>query len=142
VNSRLDGLQAAILSVKLRHIEAWTESRRRNAYLYNKALEGVNVVTPKEPADVRAVYHLYIVRVADGRREAFQQQLQAVGISTGIHYPIALPYLNAYKYLGHTEREFPQALKASQEIVSLPMFPELTSEQITFVAQSIAQIIR
>lgn len=139
VNSRLDGLQAAVLGVKLRHIEEWTELRRRNAYLYNKALEGLPVVTPREIADVRAVYHLYIVRVADGQREKLQQHLQVNGISTGIHYPIALPYLNAYKYLGHTEQDFPHALKAATEILSLPMFPELTSEQIDAVAHAIAQ---
>lgn len=138
VNSRLDGLQAAVLNVKLRHIEEWTELRRRNAYLYNKALEGLPVVTPQELPDVRAVYHLYIVRVADGQREKLQQHLQANSISTGIHYPIALPYLNAYKYLGHSEQDFPHALKASQQIVSLPMFPELSSAQLDAVAQSIA----
>lgn len=137
VNSRLDGLQAAILNVKLRHIEEWTELRRRNAYLYTKALEGLPLGTPQELENVRAVYHLYIVRVANGQREKLQQHLQENGISTGIHYPIALPYLNAYKHLGHSERDFPHALKASQEILSLPMFPELTSGQIDAVAQAI-----
>jgi dTDP-4-amino-4,6-dideoxygalactose transaminase len=137
VNSRLDGLQAAILSVKLRHLDDWTERRRRNAYLYNEALQGSGVVTPVEIEGVRSVYHLYIVRIADGRRDAFQEQLKAAGISTGVHYPIALPYLNAYRHLGHSERDFPVSLQASGEIVSLPMFPELTEEMIGYVAQSI-----
>jgi dTDP-4-amino-4,6-dideoxygalactose transaminase len=135
VNSRLDGLQAAILSVKLRHIDAWTEARRRNAYLYNELLRGSDVVTPVEIDNVRAVYHLYIVRVAAAKREAFQEFLKAAGIATGVHYPIALPYLNAYRHLGHAHSDFPVALKMSGEILSLPMYPELTEEQIRYVAQ-------
>jgi dTDP-4-amino-4,6-dideoxygalactose transaminase len=138
VNSRLDGLQAAILSVKLRHLEKWTESRRRIAYRYNDALKGLNLVTPQERANVRSVYHLYIVRVAAGKRDALQEHLAERGISTGIHYPIALPYLHAYKSLGHTAQDFPESLKASSEILSLPIFPELTNEQVTYVAEQIA----
>ena len=140
VNSRLDGLQAAILSVKLRHLEDWTERRRRNAQLYNRALAKSAVVTPVEIADVRAVYHLYIVRVPDGRREAVQEHLRSNGISTGIHYPIALPYLNAYRHLGHSPADFPEALRASSEILSLPMFPELSEEQIDYVAATLANV--
>ena len=139
VNSRLDGLQAAILSVKLRYLEDWTERRRRNAQLYTRALAKAAVVTPAEIADVRAVYHLYIVRVPDGRREAVQEHLNKNGISTGIHYPIALPYLNAYRGLGHTHGDFPEALRVSSEILSLPMFPELSEEQIDYVAAALAK---
>lgn len=137
VNSRLDGLQAAILSVKLRHIETWTEGRRQNAYLYNAALKGAGVVTPQELDAVRAVYHLYVVRVPADQREHIQASLKSAGIDTGIHYPIALPYLNAYRHLGHTEKDFPNALKAAREIVSLPMFAELTAEHIQYVASHI-----
>jgi len=136
VNSRLDGIQAAILSVKLRHIEQWTESRRQNAQRYTVALKDAGVGTPEELGNVTAVYHLYIVRVPAERRERFQEALKAAGIDTGIHYPIALPYLNAYKYLGHGPTDFPHALKASREIVSLPMFPELRQEQIDYVAKA------
>jgi dTDP-4-amino-4,6-dideoxygalactose transaminase len=100
------------------------------------------LVTPSELDDVRAVYHLYIVRVPAGRREGFQEALKAAGIDTGIHYPIALPYLNAYQYLGHRPADFPHALKASREIVSLPMFPELTKEQIAHVAATVRQFLR
>jgi dTDP-4-amino-4,6-dideoxygalactose transaminase len=139
VNSRLDGLQAAILTVKLRHIEAWTESRRRNASRYDAALKGTTLVTPVELADVRAVYHLYIVRVPAARREALQAFLKSAGIDTGIHYPIALPYLNAYRHLGHSEADFPVALETSQEILSLPMYPELSGEQIDYVVGKIRQ---
>ena len=138
VNSRLDGIQAAILTVKLRHLEQWTESRRQNAYRYNAALKTV-VTTPEELDDVRAVYHLYVVRVPADRRERFQETLKVAGIDTGIHYPIALPYLNAYKYLGHKATDFPNALKASQEIVSLPMFPELTKDQTEYIVNKIRE---
>jgi dTDP-4-amino-4,6-dideoxygalactose transaminase len=141
VNSRLDGLQAAILSVKLRHLDQWSEARRRNARLYNEALAGSGVVTPKEIPDARAVYHLYVVRVPNGRRDALQEHLASNGVNTGIHYPIALPYLNAYKYLGHTADDFPEALRASGEILSLPMFPELTGDQVRHVADAVASAI-
>jgi len=141
VNSRLDGIQAAILNVKLRYIEQWTDSRRENAYRYNAALKGSGVVTPVEIDDVRAVYHLYIVRVPADRRERFQDFLKNAGVDTGIHYPIALPYLNAYAHLGHTPADFPHALKASQEIVSLPMFPELTKDQSDYVVSKVREFI-
>jgi dTDP-4-amino-4,6-dideoxygalactose transaminase len=137
VNSRLDGLQAAILTVKLRHLEAWTEARRLNARRYNEALKGSGVVTPVEIDNVRAVYHLYIVRVPGGRRDQLQEQLKSHGISTGIHYPIALPFLNAYKYLGAGDGEFQHSVQAAAEILSLPMFPELTAEQVEYVADTI-----
>jgi dTDP-4-amino-4,6-dideoxygalactose transaminase len=137
VNSRLDGLQAAILSVKLRHIEAWTESRRLNARRYTAALAGRKLVTPVELPDVRAVYHLYVVRVPAEQREALQAFLKEAGIDTGVHYPIALPLLKAYSYLGHTPEDFPVASRMMREIVSLPMFPELTEAQIERVSDAL-----
>ncbi len=139
VNSRLDGLQAAILSVKLRHLDDWSERRRWNACLYNEALRGCDVTPPEELDDVRAVYHLYVIRVKN--REKLQEHLMAAGVSTGIHYPIALPYLNAYRHLGHTESDFPHSLKASEEILSLPMFAELTPDQIQYVADRIREFV-
>jgi dTDP-4-amino-4,6-dideoxygalactose transaminase len=137
INSRLDGIQASILSVKLRHLEAWTEKRRKNAYLYNEALAGLGVVTPAELDDIRAVYHLYVIRVAKGDRDDLQKHLKSRGVSTGIHYPIALPYLNAYRHMGHGEQDFRESLKASREILSLPMFPELTAGQVDYVVDAI-----
>ncbi len=137
VNSRLDGLQAAILGVKLKHLDAWSAARRRNAYLYNDYLSGTGLVTPTEITGVQAVYHLYVVRTKKELRQKLQDHLKSKGIATGIHYPIALPNLKAYAYLKHAESDFPEATKASQEIVSLPMYPELTEEQIQFIAQEI-----
>jgi len=139
INSRLDGLQAAILNVKLKHLKDWTESRQQNARIYTDLLKNLPVVTPKEMPNVTAVYHLYVVRVPAEKRGAFQEFLKTKGISTGIHYPIPLPYLNAYKYLGHTETDFPNALKASREIFSLPMFAELTASQIEYITAAIAK---
>lgn len=140
VNSRLDGLQSAILSVKLKHLPDWTEARRKNAYCYNKYLADTGLITPVEIENVTAVYHLYVVRVKKELRQKLQVHLQSKGISTGIHYPIALPNLKAYAYLNHSVKDFPEATKASQEIVSLPMFPELSESQIKYVTEAIREI--
>jgi dTDP-4-amino-4,6-dideoxygalactose transaminase len=139
VNSRLDGLQAAILEVKLKHLDAWSEVRRKIAYLYNEYLKGTGLVTPIEIPNVKAVYHLYVVRTKREERQAIQDHLKSKGISTGIHYPIALPNLKAYAYLKHTRNDFPVATKASEEIMSLPMYPELSESQIKFIAQEIKE---
>jgi dTDP-4-amino-4,6-dideoxygalactose transaminase len=141
VNSRLDGLQAAILEVKLKHLPKWTEMRRKNAYCYNKYLTGTGLITPVEIENVIAVYHLYVVRVKKELRQKLQAHLQSKGISTGIHYPIALPNLKAYAYLNHTKNDFPEASRASQEIVSLPIFPELAESQIKHIANVIKELL-
>jgi dTDP-4-amino-4,6-dideoxygalactose transaminase len=137
VNSRLDGLQAAILRVKLNYLPQWTEARRRNAYLYNQYLKDTALVIPVENDDVIAVYHLYVVRVDEELRTGLRDHLRARGISTGIHYPVALPNLKAYSYLNHAAPDFPEATSASKEILSLPMFPELTQTQLSYIANEI-----
>jgi dTDP-4-amino-4,6-dideoxygalactose transaminase len=137
VNSRLDALQAAILGVKLKHLPRWTEARRQHAYSYNRHLADSGFVTPCEIGDVRAVYHLYVIRVPKDQRGELQAFLQSKGISTGIHYPISLPNLKAYQYLNHAGSDFPEATRASGEIVSLPMYPELEQQEISRVAQTI-----
>lgn len=136
VNSRLDGLQAAILNVKLRHLPQWTESRRRNAYFYNECLKNTELITPIEISNVKAVYHLYVVRLKKSLRQKLQDHLKSKGIATGIHYPIALPNLKAYAYLNRHENHFPGATRASEEILSLPMFPELELSQIEYISES------
>jgi dTDP-4-amino-4,6-dideoxygalactose transaminase len=142
INSRLDGLQAAILGVKLKHLGAWSEARRKNAYLYNESLKGTGLVTPVEIPDVKAVYHLYVVRTKKDMRQKIQDHLKSKGIATGIHYPIALPNLKAYSYLKHTGSDFPEATKASEEILSLPMYPELSENQIQFIAEKIKELTK
>jgi dTDP-4-amino-4,6-dideoxygalactose transaminase len=141
INSRLDGVQAAILNAKLAHLDDWVERRRAHAACYNRLLQGLPVTTPKELPEVRAVYHLYVVRVAADRREQIQARLKAAGVETGIHYPIALPYLKAYHRLGHQPGDFPVALAASREILSLPMFPELTDAQMQHVASRLREAL-
>jgi len=140
INSRLDGIQAAILNIKLKYLPEWTDKRRKNAYLYNEYLKNTQLTTPTELDDVKAVYHLYIVRIEADLRPKFQEYLKLNGISTGIHYPIALPNLEAYKYLKDDKTEFPEASKASREIVSLPMFPELGEKQISYITNTIKRI--
>jgi dTDP-4-amino-4,6-dideoxygalactose transaminase len=136
-NSRLDGLQAAILLVKLRHLQDWIERRRERAYLYNELLKDSKLITPLEAECVKAVYHLYVVRVKSEFRQKLQEHLKAKGISTGIHYPIALPNLKAYAYLRNSPKEFHEATRASQEILSLPIYPELIDDQIRFITTNI-----
>ncbi|MBN2562036.1 MAG: DegT/DnrJ/EryC1/StrS family aminotransferase [Phycisphaerae bacterium] len=136
VNSRMDGLQAAILSVKLPHIHDWNRRRHENAIRYNEALAGIDgVVTPKLRPGADHIFHVYCIR-AD-RREALAARLKERGVDTAVHYPTALPFLKAYGYLGHKPDDFPVAWQYQREILSLPMFPELTSEQIAHVAESI-----
>jgi dTDP-4-amino-4,6-dideoxygalactose transaminase len=137
INSRLDGLQAAVLSVKLKYLNAWSEKRRKNAYTYNTYLDSTTLITPVELDDVKAVYHLYVVRVKKESRQALQEYLKSRGIATGIHYPIALPNLKAYAYMKHVDNDYPEATCASQEIISLPMYPELSDEEIVYVTDCI-----
>jgi dTDP-4-amino-4,6-dideoxygalactose transaminase len=139
VNSRLDDLQAAILSAKLGYLDTWTERRRANASLYNSHLRDTQLILPVEIDDVRAVYHLYVVRVDKGRRSSLQEHLRSCGIGTGIHYPIALPNLKAYEHLACKKDDFPEATRASEEILSLPMFPELNEDQIIHVRNAICE---
>lgn len=137
VNSRLDGLQAAILNVKLRHLPEWNTARRRNAALYGRYLRDSGVRTPQDNPDIESVYHLYVINVGEEKRDELRAALSDAGIASGIHYPIALPNLKAYEYLDHAPEDFPVSTRASAEILSLPMFPELTEEQIAEVADAV-----
>jgi len=138
INSRLDGIQAAILSVKLKYLEEWTEKRRKAAIIYNNYLRGSrSVVTPCVSENMKHVYHLYVVRVQS--RNQIQESLTNAGIATGIHYPIALPNLHAYRYLGMSPENFPIASKYSNEILSLPIFPELEPAEIEYVCAKLIE---
>lgn len=137
VNSRMDGLQAAILTVKLSHIHDWNQKRYEHAMMYNKLLGNLDeIMVPKIRANVTHIFHLHVIRTE--ARDELQRHLKQKGIETSIHYPTALPFLNAYKYLGHAPNNFPVAYKYQKEILSLPMFPELSAEQIAYVCDSIA----
>ena len=119
-NFRLEGLQGAVLRVKLRHLEAWTESRRAAAARYDDLLRGV-VPTPEALPHNRHVYHIYAIRTAG--RSAWQQALSAAGVQTGIHYPTPIHLLPAHADLGYRAGQFPHSERAAQEVLSLPMFP-------------------
>lgn len=134
-NSRLDALQAAILRVKLRHLEDWNEERREKAKLYNQLLEPFpKIITPKMLDSTVPVYHLYVVRIKN--RDGLQNILKTKGISTGIHYPLPLHLQPAYSYLGCKEGEIPMTERVSKEILSLPMYAELKEEDITYICEA------
>jgi dTDP-4-amino-4,6-dideoxygalactose transaminase len=135
-NSRLDVLQAAVLRVKLAHLDEWNESRRKHAALYNQLLADVpGVVTPYVAPNVEHVYHLYVIQVPN--RDRVQAALKAAGISTGIHYPIPLHEQPAYTYLGYKAEDFPVTHALAPRLLSLPMYPELTDEEIYYVVDTI-----
>jgi dTDP-4-amino-4,6-dideoxygalactose transaminase len=139
-NSRLDALQAAILNVKLRYLEEWNEKRRRNAQLYDELLLSVpGIRTPTVVPWGTHVYHLYVVRVK--AREVMQQRLHQEGIATGIHYPIPLHLQNAYRHLGYKRGDFPVTEEVAPDILSLPMFPELSSKDIGMIVGKIKQLL-
>jgi len=135
-NGRLDALQAGLLHVKLPHLARWNAQRRERAAEYDRLLAGKGaIVLPFEPSWSRSVYHLYVVRTAD--RDGLMSHLKAAGIGTGIHYPVCLHMQKAYAWLNYRPADFPAAARASAEIVSLPMFPQLTAEQQVRVAEEI-----
>ena len=134
-NYRLEGIQGAILRVKLRYLEAWTEARRAHAARYNQLLAGSGVGTPQAMAYARQVYHVYAVR--SKHRESLQKALQGREVETGIHYPIPVHLLPAWSELGHRRGDFPHSEQAADEVLSLPMFPELTTAQIDTVAEAV-----
>jgi dTDP-4-amino-4,6-dideoxygalactose transaminase len=131
-NYRMDGIQGAILRVKLRHLPAWTQARRAHAAAYTRLLEGSGAIAPLEMPGTRHVFHVYAVRVA--RRDLTAKALQAAGISTGIHYPIPIHLQEAHSDLGYRRGDFPVAEALSAEELSLPVFPELTGAQIETIA--------
>lgn len=136
INSRLDGLQAAILNAKLPHLSAWTEARRRVAACYDALLGGVgDVITPKIGSDRDHVYHLYVIRTEN--RDALKEYLAQAGISTVLNYSKALPFYPAYIYLGHIPKDFPAAYFNQSRILSLPIYPEMTKDMITRVVECI-----
>ncbi len=134
-NYRLEGMQGAVLRVKLRHLEDWTEARRAAAARYDRLFAGSEVPTPVARDHVRHVYHLYVIRTP--ARAAWQAALQEQGIQTAIHYPAPVHLLPAFGDLGYREGQFPHAERAAREVLSLPMFPELTAEQGETVARAV-----
>jgi dTDP-4-amino-4,6-dideoxygalactose transaminase len=139
-NSRLDEIQAALLRVKLRHLDEWTAGRQRVAHRYNELLAGAAVTTPYERPGVRHVYHQYTIRAS--RRDELQAHLKAQGIGTMIYYPIPLHRQELYSNLNHVAGSLPNCEQAADEVLSLPIYPELTDAQIETVAGVIAHFYR
>jgi dTDP-4-amino-4,6-dideoxygalactose transaminase len=139
-NGRMDGIQGAVLQVKLRHLEKGNELRRSHAAHYNAALRNNDeIVLPFCPTDVTPVYHIYAIRIQN--RDEVMETLGHEGIGSGVHYPIPIHRQEAYRSLGYGPGSFPIAEKCAAEFVSLPMFPELTSEQLDYVVQGVTQAV-
>jgi dTDP-4-amino-4,6-dideoxygalactose transaminase len=131
--TRLDEMQAALLRVKLRRLDGWTEARRRIAARYREALGGLPLRLPVEPAGARHIYHLYTVR--HPQRDAFVKALDGLGVGTAVHYPLPVP--GQPMFGGGGEKEFPHAWRAAREVVSLPCFPELTDPEVSEVIAAV-----
>jgi dTDP-4-amino-4,6-dideoxygalactose transaminase len=139
-NCRMDGIQAAILSIKLRHLEEANRLRRERALQYNQAFEGIEgVATPFEADYARHAYHVYAIRVQE--RDEVWRFLEEKGIGCGVHYPIPIHLQEACRSLGYTEGAFPVAEDLAEEFLSLPMFPELTGEQTEYVARCVSEVV-
>lgn len=139
-NSRLDEIQAAILRIKFRHIDEYNAKRRNNAFLYNKFLAGTGIQTPSEQDGTKHVFHQYTIRVKN--RDAVKQKLDAGNVTSSmIYYPVPLHLQAAYKDLGMKSGSLPKAEQAAQEVLSLPMYPELTEEQIRLVADAVKKAL-
>ncbi|WML58023.1 DegT/DnrJ/EryC1/StrS family aminotransferase [Neobacillus sp. PS2-9] len=138
-NSRLDGVQAAILNIKLKYIEQWTEARRKNAELYRNLLKDSSIVFPTEREHCRHVYHLFVIRVKN--RDVVQRNLLNRGIQTGIHYPTPIHLSEAYRNLGIPEGSFPISEDYAKELLSLPMYAELSEDQIKEICDTLRDIV-
>ena len=140
LNGRLDELQAVVLRAKLPHLAEWNTQRREHASLYNQLLKGTPAVTPVECPGNRQVYHLYVIRVP--RRDELQAWLKSQGVFTGIHYPVPIHLQHSMDYLGYKPGDFPVTEHVVTEILSLPMYAELTTEQIEYVVEKIKEFYR
>jgi dTDP-4-amino-4,6-dideoxygalactose transaminase len=140
INSRLDALQAAVLRVKLRYLDQWTEARRENAARYDKLFAETcleEVVLPKVHAGNRHIFHQYTIRCA--RRDELKTSLQQAGIGSEIYYPVPLHLQKCFEFLGYKQGDLPEAEKAAEECLSLPIYPELTAQQQEYVVEEITR---
>lgn len=138
-NSRLDGIQAAVLSVKLPYLNHWTNSRINHAKKYNELIQHPNIIKPVVRDNSKHVFHLYVIQV--NNRNELAKQLKEKGIETAVHYPVSLPFLKCYKQYKHNVNDFPAAASFQEKIISIPMFPELSEEQLVFIAEQINQLV-
>ena len=136
---RLAALQAAVLDIKLKHLDKWHDRRRKNAALYDKLLAGTRVVTPKIDPKNWSIYNQYVVRVPN--RDRVREKLTQAGIGSAVYYPLPLHLQECFKYLGHNEGDFPQSERACREVLALPIYPELRPEEIKLVAQTLKEAV-
>ena len=141
-NARLDEIQAAILRIKLRKLPAWNARRQAIARHYNDQLKGSGVTTPEIPDGGRHVFHCYVIRVPGGRRDALRQHLAERGIGTGVHYPVPIHMQEASAFMGYRQGDFPVTERLANEVVSLPMYAELTDAQVETVAGAVKEFMR
>ena len=143
-NFRLDEIQAAVLNIKLKHLDSWTSGRQRNAAFYDAAFAhaklGDNVQTPRATPGVRHIYNQYVIRARN--RDALRAHLATVGVGSEIYYPIPLHLQKCFAYLGHKAGEFPHSERAAEETLALPIFPELTEIQLQYVVDTIGRFYR
>lgn len=146
INSRLDALQAAVLRVKLHHLDEWTNARQRKAQQYELMFSDAGlseqVETPFVRAGSRHIFHQFVIRVRDGKRDSLREHLRERGLGTDIYYPVPLHLQECFAYLGYKEGDFPVAERAAKETLALPMYPELTDEQQDYVLSAIAEFFR
>jgi dTDP-4-amino-4,6-dideoxygalactose transaminase len=141
LNYRMDGVQGAILDVKMRHVEAWTEARRKVARLYEKALAGIpGIVLPVERPGRRHVWHVYGIRVEAARRDQIAKAMGEAGIATNLHYPIPVHLQPCFAELGYGPGDFPISEQHGAAELSLPLFPEMTAEQVEQVAAALRAV--
>ena len=139
-NSRLDAIQAAVLAVKLPHLKEWTEARRQHAKTYRELLQGLELTLPRESGGARHVYHLYVIETA--KRDSVLQSLRNQGVMAQVHYPAVVHLQECYRTLGYEKGDFPAAERAADRILSIPMFAELTFEQMHYTAHALADILK
>ena len=141
MNGRLDTLQAAVLLVKLRHLDAWTTARRHNAERYTQILAPItNLRTPYSHPDCFHVYNQYTIRTP--HRDALRDYLTHAGVGSEIYYPVPLHLQKCFQYLGHRPGDFPEAERAAMEIISLPVYPELPETQINYVTEIVSSFFQ
>ncbi|WP_020471860.1 DegT/DnrJ/EryC1/StrS family aminotransferase [Zavarzinella formosa] len=141
-NTRMEGLQGAVLDVKLRHLPAWNDARRRHARFYERQLGSISELQlPRVAEGHDPVWHVYCVQLKTGSRDVLRDALAEKGIATGVHYPTPVPYQPAYAYLGHRVGDFPVAEGIMNSCFSLPMYAELTAEQLTAVCDSLKELL-
>jgi dTDP-4-amino-4,6-dideoxygalactose transaminase len=138
-NYRMDGFQGAVLNVKLRHLDNWTAKRQEFAKLYRECLAGTQVRIPEDRPGCESVYHLFTPWVQD--RDAVREELARRGVQTAVHYPVPVHLQKAYAYLGYTPGSLPQTEKACAEVLSMPLFPEMSRDQVVYAADTLKHVV-